>query len=54
VDKILTPRVAELADERGWRSEDWRGHQVWFFDIDDEVLWGATAWITRQMLGLPV
>jgi 8-oxo-dGTP pyrophosphatase MutT (NUDIX family) len=54
VDKILTPRVAELADERGWRSENWRGHQVWYFDIDDEVLWGATAWMTRHMLGLPV
>jgi 8-oxo-dGTP pyrophosphatase MutT (NUDIX family) len=54
VDKILTPRLEELADAARWRSEDWRGRTVWFYDIDDEVLWGATAWMTRQLLGLPM
>jgi 8-oxo-dGTP pyrophosphatase MutT (NUDIX family) len=54
VDKVLTPRVADLADDSRWRSEDWRGRTVWFYDIEDEVLWGATAWMTRNMLGLPV
>ena len=53
VDKILTPRLEDLADDTRWRSEDWRGRTVWFYDIGDEVLWGATAWMTRQLLGLP-
>ncbi len=54
VDRILTPPLEELADDSRWRSEDWRGRTVWFYDIDDEVLWGATAWMTRHLLGLPV
>lgn len=53
VDRILLPRVADLADEAGWRWEDWRGRKVWFYEIEGEVLWGATAWMTRTMLGLP-
>ncbi len=52
VDRILLPRIAELADEAGWRWEIWRGHRVWFYEIDGEVLWGATAWMTRTLLGL--
>ena len=54
VDKILLPRVADLVDESKWRSEDWHGRRVWFYDIDGEVLWGATAWMTRRLLGLAV
>lgn len=53
VDRILLPRLADLADDDQWRSEDWRGRKVWFFEVDGEVLWGATAWMTRTMLGLP-
>lgn len=53
VDKILLPAVADLADESGWRHEIWRERRVWFFPIDGDILWGATAWMTRTMLGLP-
>lgn len=53
VAKILEPRLVDLADEAGWRSEDWRGRKVWFYEIEGETLWGATAWMTRTMLGLP-
>jgi 8-oxo-dGTP pyrophosphatase MutT (NUDIX family) len=53
VDKVLVPRVVDLLDESGWRSEDWMGRNVWFFDVDGEVLWGATAWMTRRLLGMP-
>jgi|FLYL01.1.fsa_nt_gi 8-oxo-dGTP pyrophosphatase MutT (NUDIX family) len=52
VDKILLPRLADLADESRWRSEDWRGRTVWFYDLDGEVLWGATARMVRQLVGL--
>lgn len=52
VDRLFTPTVAELADPDRWRYEMWQGRQVWFFDIEDDVLWGATAWMTRRLLGL--
>lgn len=54
VVRLLTPTLEELADETAWRSEDWNGHRVWFFDVDGEVLWGATARMTRELLGLAV
>ncbi len=52
VDKILTPTLDELREPSRWKYELWNDRRVWFFDIDGEVLWGATAWMTRQMLGL--
>ena len=54
VDRILLPRVANLVEDELWRSETWMGRKVWFYDIDGEVLWGATAWMTRRLLGMPV
>lgn len=53
VDRILLPRIADLANDAAWRWENWRGRKVWFYEIDGEVLWGATAWMTRTLLGLP-
>ena len=53
VAKILLPRVEDLATEAAWHWEDWRGRKVWFSEIDGETLWGATAWMTRTLLGLP-
>jgi len=52
VDRVLLPTVADLSDERQWRSETWRDRSVWFFDIEGEVLWGATAMMVRRLLGL--
>jgi 8-oxo-dGTP pyrophosphatase MutT (NUDIX family) len=52
VDKVLEPPVDLLAGEDGWRFEMWREHKVWFFDIEGEVLWGATAHMVRQLMGL--
>lgn len=52
VDKVLTPRLSDLAREQDWRSEDWRGRRIWFYEIDDEVLWGATARMVRDLLGM--
>lgn len=53
VDKVLEPVLADLVDEASWWYEEWQGRHVWFRDIDDEVLWGATATMTRRLLGLP-
>lgn len=52
VDRILTPSVRSLRAESRWRVEDWRGRPVYFFDIDGDVLWGATARMVRSLLGL--
>lgn len=52
VERLHTPRVVDLADPGRWWWEDWRGRKVWFYDLDGDVLWGATAWMTRNMLGM--
>jgi len=54
VAKVLTPLLADLSDEGGWRREDWQGRNVWFYELEGEILWGATAWMTRRLLGMPV
>ena len=52
VDRILTPSMRSLRDESRWRVEDWNGRALYFFDIDGDVLWGATARMVRSLLGL--
>jgi 8-oxo-dGTP pyrophosphatase MutT (NUDIX family) len=52
VDLVLEPRIADLADPDSWWFEEWQGRHVWFRDIGDEVLWGATATMTRRLLGM--
>jgi len=52
VDRILMPSVSALRAESRWRVEDWNGRPVYFFDIDGDVLWGATAKMVRSLLGL--
>lgn len=52
VAMVLEPRLADLAEPDGWRFELWQGRQVWFYDLDGEILWGATARMMRQLLGL--
>ncbi|HEX2152532.1 MAG TPA: CoA pyrophosphatase [Acidimicrobiia bacterium] len=52
VVKVYHPTLEELADESLWNSEDWNGHTVWFYDLEGDSLWGATAMMTRRLLGL--
>jgi len=52
VVKIYTPRLADLADESRWESVWWNDHQVWHYDLDGDILWGATARMVRMLLGL--
>lgn len=52
VERVFLPRVSDLADESAWRFELWQGRKVWFFDLDGEVLWGATARMVRDLVGL--
>lgn len=52
VVRVFRPTLADLASESAWHAEDWNGHQVWFYDLEGESLWGATAMMTRRLLGL--
>ncbi len=52
VDGVLTPSLELLRDERRWRAEQWNGRTVHFFDLGGDVLWGATAWMVRRLIGL--
>lgn len=52
VVKVYHPSLEELADESRWRFETWNGRRVWFYELEDDVLWGATAMMTRRLLSL--
>ena len=54
VDRVLLPTLRDLSRPEAWRSEDWLGRDVWFYDLEGEVLWGATAMMMRQLLGLSI
>ena len=53
VELVLEPSLEELRDATTWFHQSWSGRHVWFREIGDEVLWGATAMMTRRLLGLP-
>jgi len=50
VDTIIEPTIAELLDESRWIIRDWFGHQLWFFEFPEGILWGATAFMMRDLL----
>jgi 8-oxo-dGTP pyrophosphatase MutT (NUDIX family) len=57
VARVFIPAVAELAEPERWRSEMWvtdagDRRRVWFYDLDGDVLWGATARMVRNLLAL--
>lgn len=54
VDRVLWVPLVELARADTFREEWWdRGEsewQVFFFELDDETIWGATARVLHQLL----
>lgn len=52
VARVHTPRVADLADPDRWWSVTWHGWPVWYYDLNGDTLWGATARMVRQLVGL--
>ncbi|CAN5845059.1 CoA pyrophosphatase [soil metagenome] len=54
VARVYQPSLQDLADEDRWRYQHWNGRQVWFYDLEGDELWGATAMMTRRLLGLEV
>ena len=54
VESVLTPSLERLQDPHNWVERSWAGLPLWFFPVSGEWLWGATAYLVRVMLGLPV
>ena len=56
VERILWVPLAELAHHQTYREEWWGTppveRPVFFFELDDETIWGATARIVHQLLRL--
>ncbi len=52
VDRIHTPRIQTLMDESRWRTQPWKGYEIFLFELDGDVLWGATARMVRRLIGL--
>lgn len=50
VDAIIEPKLIHLLDESAWRKSDWYGQRLWFYEFDEGTLWGATAFMVRQLL----
>lgn len=56
VDAILNVPLRRLLDPSIFRSEIWRlpggiEHPIFFFDLAEDTVWGATAAMLRQLLG---
>lgn len=54
VAKVYTPLLGDLADDRNWWHLPWNGWKVWYYDLEGDTLWGATARMIRDLVGLEV
>lgn len=51
VDVVIEPTIDALLDDEAWKQQDWHGHTLWFFEFPEGILWGATAFMVRDLLG---
>ena len=52
VARVYTPLLADLADPDRWWHVPWEDRKIWHYDLEGDTLWGATAWMVRQLVGL--
>lgn len=52
VERIYQPRLADLADPEQWAYVPWQSWKAWYYILDGATLWGATAHMVRQLVGL--
>jgi len=50
VEAIIEPTIDELLDDGHWVTQDWAGRTMWFYEFPEGILWGATAFMVRQLL----
>ena len=55
VERIVHVTLAELCDPAVFRGEIWsipHDHPIFFFELVGDTVWGATAAMLRQLLGM--
>lgn len=50
VESIIEPSLDDLLDESRWVTQPWHGHDLWFYEFAEGMLWGATAFMVRELL----
>ena len=50
VAAVIEPTMVDLLDDTRWRTGNWFGKKLWFFDFDEGTMWGATAFMMREFL----
>jgi len=50
VDVIIEPLIDELLEEDRWTTSEYYGHKLWFYEFAEGTLWGATAFMVRELL----
>jgi len=50
VEIIIEPTLEQLLDESRWMTRSWYGHDLWFYEFEEGTLWGATAFMVRELL----
>jgi 8-oxo-dGTP pyrophosphatase MutT (NUDIX family) len=50
VEAIIEPALDDLLDEGRWTQRDWFGNALWFYEFEEGILWGATAFMVRELL----
>lgn len=51
VESIIEPPIDHLLDDSRWVTQNWHGHDLWFYEFEEGTLWGATAFMVRELLG---
>ena len=51
VAAIIEPTLDELLDESRWKTRWWGPRRLWFYEFEEGTLWGATAFMMRELLG---
>lgn len=52
VARIYTPLLSDLADQSRWWAVPFNERRIWYYDLEGDTLWGATAYMIRNLLGL--
>jgi 8-oxo-dGTP pyrophosphatase MutT (NUDIX family) len=51
VEAIIEPTIDELLPDANWRTSEWAaGRTMWFYEFPEGILWGATAYMVRELL----
>jgi 8-oxo-dGTP pyrophosphatase MutT (NUDIX family) len=50
VEVIIEPKLESLLVERDWHTQDFMGNTLWFYEFEEGILWGATAFMVRELL----